>query len=89
MRDGGRAISKARFLGDLPLGWIPSEGEELVGLYTELRTELGPGHTLYDIDVEIIAHRTGTDDVLCWHIDDEQRLTVLHLSWLMKVEHNQ
>ena len=70
----------------LPEGWSPSDEDEKVSLTMEFRTELPPGHLLANIPVDIIAHRCGTDDILCQHVDDPDRFTVVHLSWVMKQE---
>ena len=72
----------------LPAGWFASEGEDAARLYKELQLELPPGHILYGKPVEVVAHRNGTDDILCRHKDDPGRFTVIHLSWAMKEEIN-
>ena len=36
--------------------------------------------------VEVVAHREGTDDILCRHLDELSRFTVVHLTWLGREE---
>lgn len=70
----------------LPEGWFASDNEEAARLLQELKLELPPGHVLYGVAVEVVAHREGTDDILCRHKEDSSRFTVIHLSWAMKEE---
>jgi hypothetical protein len=72
----------------LPKGWFASDEEASERLHKELQTELPPGHILFGEQVEVVAHREGTDDILCRHKDDPNRFTVIHLSWAMKEEIN-
>ncbi|QDT16057.1 hypothetical protein [Alienimonas californiensis] len=72
----------------LPEGWYASNERHAARLYNELQLELPPGHVLYGKPVEIVAHREGTDDVLCRHKQEPGRFTVIHLSWAMKEEVN-
>ncbi len=65
----------------LPVGWFYSNAEESDLRHDELLRELTPGHPLFDMDVDVVAHREGTDDILCRHHTDPDRLTVVHLTW--------
>jgi hypothetical protein len=73
-------------LDSLPYGWFVCDPEESARLHQELQIELPPGHRLFDVPVRVVAHRDGTDDILCQHIDDPARYTVIHLTWIMKPE---
>jgi hypothetical protein len=72
----------------LPEGWFHSDEAEAARLHEELLRELPPGHLLHAIPVDVVAHREGTDDILCQHQEDRNRFTVIHLSWSMKEEIN-
>ena len=72
----------------LPKGWFVSGEEDTTRLHNELQLELPPEHILYGKPVQVVAHREGTDDVLCRHNDNPDRFTVIHLSWAMKEEIN-
>ena len=72
----------------LPEGWFISNSEKTEFLHTELKKELPPGHILYAAQVQIVAHREATDDILCRHRDKPNRFTVVHLSWLGREEIN-
>lgn len=72
----------------LPEGWFESDSEEAATRHAELQRELPPGHLLYGRSVSVVAHREGTDDILCRHHDDEDRFTVVHLSWIGREEIN-
>ncbi len=74
------------FRAKLPEGWFLSDPEQSALLHAELCRELPPGHLLYGVPVEVVAHRDGTDDILCRHVEDTDRLTVVHLTWLMREE---
>lgn len=74
------------YLANLPLGWFLSNKEESESLYIELQKELSQGHILYGKEVKIVAHRNGTDDILCQHILESDHYTVIHLTWSMKQE---
>ena len=76
-----RALSE-----DLPEGWYCSDEKTAQELYAELMRELPPGHTLFGVPVEVVAHRQGTDDILCRHRANPTRFTVIHLSWIGKQE---
>jgi hypothetical protein len=72
----------------LPAGWFLSENDHAKMLLSELRLEAIPGHSLYSADIEVVAHREGTDDILVRHIHNPERFTVVHLSWSRKPEIN-
>ncbi len=65
----------------LPEGWSRSDAEESALRHAELLRELAPGHALYGVAVDVVAHREGTDDILCRHHLEPDRLTVVHLTW--------
>ena len=73
---------------DLPEGWYTSVGDEKEYRTLELNRELPKGHLLFGKKVEVVAHREGTDDILCRHHDEAHRFTVIHLSWIGKTEIN-
>ena len=70
----------------LPDGWFESDSEESSVRHAELQRELPPGHILYRRPVSVVAHREGTDDILCHHQDEPERFTVIHLSWIGREE---
>jgi hypothetical protein len=73
----------------LPLGWFYPDRESASHLHAELMRELPPGHLLTCRPVEIFAWREGaSDDVLCRHVEDPDRFTAVHLSWLGRTEIN-
>lgn len=74
---------------NLPEGWFYSDREQSDRLLQELKLELPPGHVLYHRNVKVIAHRDGTDDILCKHLEEDDRYTVTHLTWLGKEEFNE
>jgi hypothetical protein len=78
-RKGANLNSKFDAL--LPEGWFPTTGEESALHHAELLRELAPGHLLYDTVIDVVAHREGTDDILCRHHSEPDRLTVVHLTW--------
>ncbi|WP_175911457.1 hypothetical protein [Burkholderia metallica] len=47
----------------------------------ELETEIHPAHPFYRRRLEVVAHALGCDDVLCTHVDEPGRYSVLHLTW--------
>lgn len=67
--------------GTLPEGWFSSSREESANLHRELLRELPSGHLLYGKAVKVVAHRKGSDDILCRHEDNGKRFTVIHLTW--------
>jgi hypothetical protein len=72
--------------GKLPKGWHRSDDNRAIELHAELQRELPPGHLLYGVPVDVVAHREGTDDILCRHRQAAERFTVVHLSWIGKQE---
>src|ERR1700678_3056300 len=72
--------------GELPEGWFVSGPERSASLLAELAREVSLGHVLHGARISVVAHREGTDDVLCRHLDDPSRFTVVHLSWLRAEE---
>lgn len=71
----------------LPEGWFYTTSEEQKSLWKELQKELPEGHLLFNKSIQVIAHRNGaTDDILCKHLDEANRFTVVHLTWSMKRE---
>ena len=79
-------INDKNIMLDLPKGWLPPNSEKAVQLYKELQKELPDGHILYNKAVTVVAHREGTDDILCQYKDDETHFTVIHLTWSGKKE---
>ncbi len=80
-RDRKDANVNVKFDAPLPEGWFYSNAEESDLRHAELLRELAAGHPLFDTDVDVVAHREGTDDILCRHHADPERLTVVHLTW--------
>jgi hypothetical protein len=72
--------------GELPAGWFASDPKRAASLLAELEREVAPGHVLHRVRVEVVAHREGTDDILCRHLDDRFRFTVIHLTWHRREE---
>lgn len=69
-------------LTQLPPGWRTVSPEDSAALARELATELCSGHLLQGVDVKVVADTDGiTDDILCWHVDEPRRFTVVHLTW--------
>jgi len=80
-------IVVVREVESLPDGWHHATEEDRNRLEKELERELPQGHPLYQKSIKVIAHRDGaTDDILCKHIDEPERYTVVHLTWSMKTE---
>lgn len=65
----------------LPEGWLASSASIAEALERELNRELSRDHLLQGRRVKVVAHRNGTDDVLCWHVDEPARFTAVHLTW--------
>jgi hypothetical protein len=65
----------------LPKGWFRSSEDIAEDMQRQLHVELTDGHVLDGIAVRVVAHRMGTDDILCWHPHEPLRFTVVHLSW--------
>lgn len=74
------------FDAKLPDGWYRSDSERAAAFAAELALEVSPGHLLFGKDIEVVAHREGTDDILCRHTRDCNRFTVVHLSWIRRAE---
>ena len=72
----------------LPDGWIVSPKDHAEYLAAELAREIPNGHLLDGVAVSVVAHRDGTDDILCWHRSEPLRFTVVHLSWRGRTEIN-
>jgi hypothetical protein len=74
----------------LPEGWFSATPEESLSLWDELQNELPVGHILFHKPVKVIAHRSGaTDDILCHHLNESNRYTIVHLTWSMRTEINE
>jgi hypothetical protein len=65
----------------LPEGWFASNADISASMKQELDREMTPGHLLDGKPVRVVAHRMGTDDILCQHLADPLRFTVIHLTW--------
>lgn len=72
----------------LPEGWEYPDAEAGAGLHDELQRELPHGHLLYGVAVETFAAAIGNDDVLFRHMNQQDRFTVIHLTWIGKTEIN-
>lgn len=70
----------------LPDGWFHASDEVRQSHGTEYQRELPPIHPLAGVAVELVAYREGTDDVLMKHLNEPDRLTVVHLTWIMRQE---
>jgi hypothetical protein len=69
-------------------GWHYPVENVAHGFHAELQRELPPDHLLYGRAVEVIAYREDRDDVLFRHVDEPDRFTVIHLTWIRKREIN-
>ena len=67
-------------------GWYYPEPAVAQSLHAELQRELPPHHILFGHAVETVAFRQDQDDVLFRHLDEPERFTVIHLSWIRKRE---
>lgn len=67
-------------------GWRYPDKRAAEGLNAELQRELPPGHLLFGRALEVIANRE--DDVLFRHLNEIDRFTVVHLTWIRKREIN-
>ena len=70
----------------LPAGWFISPPIRAAEFHDELQRELPDGHLLHKVPLEVVAHREGTDDILCQHQACPNRFSVVHLSWIGKAE---
>lgn len=68
----------------LPAGWEYAEHKKQQTLQAEYQLKLHAAHPLYGIDVVIIAYRESNDDILLQHIQQEDHVSVVHLTWAMK-----
>ena len=50
-------------------------------LLTELKNELTTNHSLYGLNLEVIAKRGDCDDILIRILDDCSKVAVVHLTW--------
>ena len=80
------ARSNKALTRSLPGGWLTSHREYAELLHSELQRELPTSHPLHGATVSVIAHRDGTDDILCKHHLLQDRFTVVHLTWLGRTE---
>jgi len=74
------------FDAKLPDGGFLSDQEQAANFHAELSRELPLGYMLYRVPVEVVAHREGSDEILFRHVENNERLTVIHLTWLMREE---
>ena len=66
----------------LPSGWFYPSKDIARKLHDELARELHPAHRLSGRVLAVYAWRDGaTDDVLVRHLEEDDRFTVVHLSW--------
>jgi hypothetical protein len=72
----------------LPPGWLATPADLGSQLLHELRLETIAGHVLYSIDITVVGHCEGSDDILVQHVGNPERVTVVHLTWSMKPEIN-
>lgn len=71
-----------------PLGWYYPDADETNSLHAELMRELPPGHLLEGLPVEVFMVAEGNDDVLFRHVNDPERFTIVHLTWIGHTEIN-
>lgn len=71
---------------ELPAGWEYAHGKKQQALLAEYQLELPSVHPLYGIDIDVIAYRDGTDDILLTHTQESDRVSVVHLTWAMQKE---
>ena len=67
--------------------WRSLRPEEVKQLEAELRHEATPLHALYGKKTRAVARREDNDDVL-YHISDDGRYAVAHLTWTGNNEEN-
>lgn len=70
----------------LPKGWQYTKPQTASTFHAELEKELAEEHIMFNKQLTIVAHREGTDIVLCQHDDDTRHFTVIHLTWSGKQE---
>lgn len=74
----------------LPERWFFASSEESAFLWNELQKELPKGHILFHIPLKVIATQNYvTDNILCKHLSEPDRYTVVHLTWSTKTETNE
>jgi hypothetical protein len=72
---------------DLPEGWFLSDEATRTDLEREYSLELPPIHPLAGVPVRVIADRQGmNDDILVQHLNELDRFSVVHLSWVGRQE---
>lgn len=76
--------------GSLPERWFYASPEESEFYWNELQKELPIGHILFHVPVKIIATQNYvTDNILCKHLSEPDRYTVVHLTMSTKTEINE
>jgi len=71
----------------LPLSWFFASEKEREYLWNELQKEIPVGHVLFRVPLLIIATQNYvTDDILCKHLNEPDRYTVVHLTWSAATE---
>ena len=70
----------------LPLGWQWSQDPERSELQAEYEIELPKTHPLQGVEVDVVAHREGNDDILVRHRLQHGMVSVVHLSWARRQE---
>ncbi|MBD9479091.1 hypothetical protein [Pseudoxanthomonas sp. PXM02] len=70
----------------LPEGWFWSNPGDQERLFAEYARELPSVHPLANTSVHVIAHRKGNDDILVRWLDGQDRVAVVHLSWIGREE---
>lgn len=73
--------STLSLLPHLPGGWEYAADLKQQALQNEYETELPQQHSLYGVDVAVIAYREGNDDILLRHTQAADRVSVVHLTW--------
>ncbi|GKW24318.1 hypothetical protein R0L47_07970 [Pectobacterium polonicum] len=71
---------------ELPAGWEYANGKKQQALLAEYQLELPTVHPLHGVDIDVIAYRDGNDDILLKHIQEADRVSVVHLTWAMQKE---
>lgn len=66
---------------ELPEGWAPLDRKVASELNSELKRELCPAHSLFEVDVTVVAQRIGFDDFLFVTKREPRKLYVVHLTW--------
>jgi hypothetical protein len=71
---------------DLPAGWKWLEAEAIQKFEAELKKELHPDHSLYQVPLTAMASHQSKDDVLFRHSKHSDQFSVVHLTWSKKKE---